>query len=63
MKNAVKVAIVQKGPVYLDLEKSLDKMIGAVRYWEDKAVPEPLLKAYNDYLAGINFDHFTNSIT
>ncbi len=30
MKNAVKVAIVQKGPVYLDLEKSLDKMLALI---------------------------------
>ena len=44
------------------LKKSLDKMIGAVRYWDDKPVPEALLKDYNDYLAGINFDHVTNSL-
>ena len=44
------------------LKKSLDNMIGAVRYWDDKHVPEPLLKDYNDYLAGINFDHLTNSL-
>ena len=44
------------------LKKSLDKLIGAVRYWDDKPVPEPLLKDYNDYLARINFDHLTNSL-
>ena len=44
------------------LKKSLDKMIGAVKYWEDKPVPEALLKDYHDYLAGINFDHVTNSL-
>jgi len=44
------------------LKKSLDKMIGAVRYWDDKPVPEPLLKDYNDYLAQINFDHIANSL-
>ena len=44
------------------LKKSLDKMIGAARYWEDKPVPEPLLKDYNDYLARINFDHLANSL-
>jgi len=30
MKNSVKVAIVQKGPVYLDLEKSLYKMLALI---------------------------------
>ena len=44
------------------LKKSLDKMIEAARYWDDKPVPEPLLKDYHDYLAGINFDHLANSI-
>ena len=44
------------------LKKSLDKMIGAVRYWDDKPVPEALLKDYNDYLAGINFVQVTNSL-
>ena len=44
------------------LKKSLDKVIGAVRYWDDKPVPEPLLKDYNDYLAQINFDHIANSL-
>ena len=44
------------------LKKSLDQMIGAVKYWEDKPVPEPLLKDYNDYLSGINFEHLTNSL-
>ena len=44
------------------LKKSLDKMIEAARYWDDKPVPEPLLKDYHDYLARINFDHLTNSL-
>ena len=30
MKNSVKVAIIQKGPVYLDLEKSLQKMLALI---------------------------------
>ena len=44
------------------LKKSLDKMIEATKYWDDKPVPEPLLEEYKDYLAGINFDHLANSI-
>jgi signal transduction histidine kinase len=44
------------------LKKSLDKTIGAVRYWEDKPVPEPLMKDYNDYLARINIDQLTHSL-
>ena len=44
------------------LKKSLDKMIEAAKYWDDKPVPEPLLEEYKDYLAGINFDHLANSI-
>ena len=30
MKNALKVAIVQQGPVYLDLQKSLEKMLAII---------------------------------
>ena len=44
------------------LKKSLDKMIGAVRYWDDRPIPEPLLKDYNDYLAQIHFDHLANTV-
>ncbi len=43
------------------LQKSTDKMIGAIRYWDDKLVSEPLLKDYQDYLARMNFDRMTGS--
>lgn len=44
------------------LEKAVGKMVGALRYWDDKPVSEPLLKDYEDYLAQMNFDHLTNSL-
>jgi signal transduction histidine kinase len=44
------------------LKKGVDKMSGAITYWNDKPIPEPLLKDFKDYLAGINYDHLTNSL-
>jgi signal transduction histidine kinase len=44
------------------LKKSLDKMVGAVRYWDDKPVEEALLKGYQEHLAEINFDHVSTSL-
>ena len=44
------------------LKKSLDKMIGAVTYWNDKPIEESLLKEYEDYLAGMNFNRITDSL-
>ena len=44
------------------LQKSTDKMIGAINYWDDKPVPEPLLKDYEDYLARMNFDRIKGSL-
>jgi C4-dicarboxylate-specific signal transduction histidine kinase len=44
------------------LKKGVDKMVGALGYWDDKPVSEPLLKDYNDYLAKINFEHLTGSL-
>ena len=44
------------------LKKGMDKMVGALGYWDDKPVSEPLLKDYNDYLAQINFEHLTGSL-
>ena len=44
------------------LQKSADKMIGAIKYWDDKPVPEPLLKDYKDYLARMDFDRMPGSL-
>lgn len=44
------------------IKKGVDKMVGALRYWDDKPVSEPLLKDYEDYLVQINFEHLTNSL-
>jgi len=44
------------------LQKGLDKMIGAISYWDEKPVSESLLKDYEDYLTQINFDHLTGSL-
>jgi C4-dicarboxylate-specific signal transduction histidine kinase len=44
------------------LKKGVDKMSGAITYWNEKPIPEPLLKDFKDYLAGINYDHLTNSL-
>lgn len=44
------------------VKKSVDKMVGAARYWDDKPVSEPLLKDYKDYLSQINFDYAASSL-
>jgi signal transduction histidine kinase len=44
------------------LKKGMDKVLGALSYWDDKPVSEPLLKDYEDYLAQINFEHLTDSL-
>jgi signal transduction histidine kinase len=44
------------------LRKGLDKMNGAIKYWNDKTIPEPFMKDFEDYLARINYDHLTNSL-
>jgi signal transduction histidine kinase len=44
------------------LKKRMDKLPGALRYWDDKPISEPLLKDYEDYLTQINFDSLTNSL-
>lgn len=44
------------------IKKSVDKMVGAARYWDDKPVSEPLRKDYKDYLTQINFDHAATSL-
>ena len=44
------------------LKKRMDKVAGALRYWDDKPISEPLLKDYEDYLTQINFDSLTNSM-
>jgi len=44
------------------LKKGVDKMSGAVTYWNDKPIPEPLFQDFKGYLDGINYDHLTNSL-
>ena len=44
------------------LKKGVDKMTGALRYWDDKPCSETLLKDYLDYLTQINCDRLTNSL-
>ena len=44
------------------LKKGLDKMVAAVKYWDDKPVSEPLMKDYEEHLAQIDFDRLTNSL-
>jgi signal transduction histidine kinase len=44
------------------LKKGVDKMSGAIAYWNDKPLPEPLFTDFKGYLVGINYDHLTNSL-
>jgi len=44
------------------LKKRMDKLPGALGYWDDKPISEPLLKDYEDYLTQINFDGLANSL-
>ncbi len=44
------------------LKKRMDKLPGALGYWDDKPISEPLLKEYKDYLAQMNFDGLANSL-
>jgi len=44
------------------LNKSMNKITSTLRYWDDKPIPETLLKDYRDYLARMNFDHMVNSM-
>lgn len=43
------------------VKKGVDKIIEAVRYWDNNSHTEHLLKDYKDYLKQINFDHSVNS--
>jgi len=43
-------------------KKSLEKTLGAIKYWKDKPIPESLLNEYNDHLQQINFDHIDSSL-
>ncbi len=44
------------------LKKSADKMVGALQYWDDKPVSEPLMNAYKDHLSQMNIEHIKNSL-
>lgn len=44
------------------LKKGVDKMSGAITYWNDKPLPEPLFTEFKGYLDGINYNHLTNSL-
>ena len=43
------------------IKKGTDKIIRVAKYWDDKPVPEPLLKEYKDYCTQINFNDLTSS--
>jgi len=44
------------------LKKGVDKMSGAITYWNDKPLPEPLFTEFKGYLEGINYDYLKNSL-
>ena len=44
------------------LKKGLEKMVGAVRYWDENSVSESSMKDYEDYLVSINAEHLANSL-
>lgn len=44
------------------LKKGVGKMSGAITYWNDKPLPEPLFTEFKGYLDGINYNHLTNSL-
>lgn len=44
------------------VKKSVDKMAKTSKFWEDKPVPEPLLKEYKDFLAQLNYDYVIKSL-
>ena len=44
------------------VKKSMEKMVGMTRYWDDKPVPEPLMKDYKEYRTQINFDYVASSL-
>lgn len=44
------------------LKNSVNKMVETSKYWDNKPVPEPLLKDYKDHLNQINYDYLVNSL-
>ncbi len=44
------------------VKKSVDKMGKIAKFWDEKPVPESLLKEYKDFLAEINFDYVIKSL-
>lgn len=44
------------------LRKGMDRMSGAIMYWNDKPLPDPLFTDFKGYLEGINYDYLTNSL-
>ena len=44
------------------LKKSMNKILAAANYWDDKPLPEELAKGYSDYLKTLNFDHISNTV-
>jgi signal transduction histidine kinase len=44
------------------LRKSMNKILAAANYWDDKPLPEELAKGYRDYLDTLNFDHISNTV-
>lgn len=44
------------------VKKSVDKMVGTAKYWDDKPLPEALMKDYKEHLTQINFDYLSNTL-
>ena len=44
------------------VEKNVGKMAELLKYWDDKPIPEQILKDYKDYRSQINFNQTVNSL-
>lgn len=44
------------------VKKNMNKMLGITKFWDDKPIPESILKEYKDFLAQMNFDYAIKSL-
>ncbi len=44
------------------IRKSLDKVVGAVKYWDGRPLPASLQKGYTDYLAEMDIEKVTEAV-
>lgn len=44
------------------VKKGVSKLVGVSKFWDDKPVPEPVLKDYKEYLSQINFEYLINTL-